>query len=362
MPACAIPVGSKSKGAVKGIATWATAKATLGALDGFPFVSENIERVPDKFDPESQTGEVHGEHPITLGEDFAGTIDVEADYRRFTRLLALAMGVAGVPTLLEAAISWTHALKMDDEMCNILSTLGVDRVLDTSGANSSGYTYRAKHNGLVISGAQGRVPRFQFPLLCRDITREVDASAWTHEWDIVSAWQYILQSAGVWRANLQSAAALAGGDTILKPLSFDVTYDANLAGEKVQGTEIDEPIRDGKASTKLRLAFSATNAAEHELFMDAYEAGVANTLATAILKMDAVFTGNALGANNYKMSLFFPSLTVDRVSEPITASGRINFTVELHAATSDGAVAGMTGIDKPMQIDLVNSISTDPLV
>ncbi len=123
MPACLVPVGQKAICAVKKIANWAAGAASLGAGDAFPFVAEGVERVPENINPRSLTGTVWLGHPIRLGEDIAGTIEVEADYRRFMVPLALAMGIAGVPATAEAATRFTHTLDMDEELCDIAATI-----------------------------------------------------------------------------------------------------------------------------------------------------------------------------------------------------------------------------------------------
>jgi|GEM_PF-4238489 len=251
-----------------------------------------------------------------------------------------------------------HVLDLDDELCDIFSTVGVDRVADqvAGGGNESVFCFAAvKHNGFIVNMEQGAPLKVQFPLLLRDLSY-VAATDWANYRDANLVDLVCLPSDLAFRINAQSGAALASGDAIARPATMQITYDGQLAGEKVQDDQIDEPIRSGRPTVKVQLGFSTMTDALAQLFQ-VWDA------ADTVLKMDIIATGKALGAGNYAWTMLFPSLSIEKITTRVAGSDRIPYSVELHAAPVGAGVtvAGMTGFTAPLRWQFYNGVGYNPL-
>lgn len=94
-------------------AAWGTAHATqLGAGDQFGFISENMSRDKTIRPNNELTGSHHRRGNSKGGRiDNSGPIVYPVDLERAHMLIALADGIAGVPSTVEAAVAFLHTLR-----------------------------------------------------------------------------------------------------------------------------------------------------------------------------------------------------------------------------------------------------------
>lgn len=354
-------VGAKAKVALAlNSAAWGGAAAVLGTGDRIPFSAEGFGHEDDYFESRQITGSVWRGRPIRTAERIAGELSAEGDYDYILRALAFAMG-ANTPTVLESGVRYQHRLDMDDDLCGIYATLGVDRVADhvASPSPSSAYVYPfAKANGFALRYAAGEPLTIAVPFLVDTETVEEDSTAWTYEADD-PAFQPkpILFSHAVLRIlDRDDSAALSASPipTFLRPVSFGLVAERKLAGRTDQGTTISEPSFTDFPQVDLAMEFG-------EVDTDLWQRFVASKRAETPLKMDLVFTGGVLGAGNYSLAIELPSVYVMRAEPQVREAGVIPLPVEARCEPSDGTVAGMSGIEAPCRITIVNGISADPL-
>jgi hypothetical protein len=338
--------GVETRAAVKRAAQWGTAVA-VGANDGLLILPHSIRKqrasqVDDSlglyWPNESDPGEiaVSGDLPMYLRYD---GIDL---------LIALAMGAtAGAPARQGATAAYAQAFFLADNLDGLFATFCVDNNVNIDEFRS------LKVIGFTLRGEVGKPLQVTFHIIGDD--RE-DSSAVNTSFAPVTYFETrnrVLMSQGSMRMNDAAAAALDAGDEMY-PGAFTLTCRRKLEGAYgIQGTFdiIDEPTNAGVPEVTLELEFPRYTSKQH--FTD----WAANTPK----KMDMVFTGEQIETPySREFTLRFPNLMYSEVDLPME-HGILRHPVRFNVLGTDSAPEGMTGIMKPLQIDVVNRQSVDVL-
>ncbi|HKX46155.1 MAG TPA: phage tail tube protein [Planctomycetota bacterium] len=355
-------VGALAKVALKKNGNaWGGAAATLGANDRLPFSAEGLGHEDENFESRQITGTVWRGRPIRVAERIAGELAMEADYDYLLRALALAMGT-NTPTTLESGVRYRHQLDLDDDLCGIYATLGVDRVADhlVSPSPSSAYVYDfAKLNGFALRYSAGEPMVAAFPVLVRDEDTGNTSAAWTYESeDPAFVPKPILFSHGVLRVMERDDTGTldtSPDPIILRPVTFGLVCERKLAGATIQDRFIAEPSFTDFPQVDLTCEFD-------EMDQELWDLFVQNKKDETALKLDFVFTGPALGSGFHVLKIEVPSLYLMRAEPQVREPGKIPLPLEGRCEPSDGtSITGMTGIEAPVRITIDNAISANPL-
>jgi hypothetical protein len=348
MPPCTDAVGVNIIGALKKADVWGT-PVICGAGDGILIRPHTI-----KKDRENNVDD-------SLGLYFArtsnpGAINVLGDLPMYIRydgidlLIALAMGATGGAPVIEGdGPGYRQKFTLEDCIKGLFGTLCMDMK-----ANINEYT-TVKLTGLSITGEIGGSIMITFKVLAINlVTNSVVNTSITFQSVTVPETGNILQmGSGVFRMNDQSDIALAAGDVVY-PQSFTLDLTRTMAGVYGVGTDmdvIDEPTNDGLPEVTMNMTFGRYQSDGYFQDWDA------NTLK----KMDITFTGAEIEPGvNREFKITLPQLSIANVDAPVV-DGIIEEPLVMNCLEADTAPAGMTGITKPFQIDVLNEQSTDVL-
>ncbi|MBI5634859.1 MAG: hypothetical protein HZA15_15435 [Nitrospirae bacterium] len=334
--------------AVKKATAWGTAVA-CGAGNGILILPSGVKKsrgsnVDDSlglfFPTESDPGEIKAE----------GDLKAYLRYDSLDLLIALAMGATGgAPTQQGATTAYAQKFTLADNLDALFATLCVNNGVNIDEVTS------AKVAGFTLKGDVGKPLEITFSVIGNDrITGSVVNTLVTFA-DVTYAesGNRVLYSHGVCRMNDQTGIALASGDKIY-PSGFELSYKRKMSGIYGAGGSfdvIDEPTNDGIPDIKLKLDFPRYTSAEY--FTD-WEANTAK-------KLDFTFTGGLIASTYYRtFKLSFPNLKYASVDLPIVA-GILKQPIEFNVLGCSAAPAGMTGITRPFQIDVINQEDADVL-
>lgn len=346
--------GVEMKYALKKGSTWGTA-VECGANDGILLLPTGIKSGDAAIDIDDSQG-------LFWSQDGTpGAVKTDGDLPGYLRydgcdlLIALFMGVAGVPSLHSGgSASYDYVYDLADD---------IDGLFCTFGRNWKNYVEEVrslKISGITIKGERGKplqlVANGIGDLAVQDGVN--DATTWNNV-TIAETRNRIQFSQGVFRMNDQSGIALASGDTIY-PSSFELTATRKLTGQytgelTTGGSNprdvIDEPTNDGMPEVSLKLQFPRHTGKTRitDLGNDTRK------------KADITFTGPVIeGAIPRLFKIELPHLQFKSV-DVADEAGIIKEPVEFHCHGAVTAQAGMTGITKPFRISGTNQRSTDPL-
>jgi len=336
------------KAAFKKASTWGTAVA-VGANDGLLILEDGgLKKTRDYLPAKESDSPFVGES--VLGRiapvDFAPTMHLR--YEGLEVLLAMVMGTAGAPTqpdAIGAPNTYEHTLQLADAIKGLFGTFCIEKGSKIHEVPS------AKSHRLVFSIADG-ILQLEVGIRGNDLidnsTTNTDLSAVTY----LEKHHRVLFKQGVFRMNNQSAAALANSDKIY-PNDFTLTIERFLDEAYEAGSDkIIEPLENDHPSIILTLSFPRINSVNEAYFQD-FDA-------ETLKKMDITFTGALIEATYYyELKFQLPQLKI--VDVEYTWSEIIPASITLQAEQADSAPSGMTGITKPVQIDLRNTRNTDPL-
>lgn len=345
--------GVEMKYALKKGTTWGTA-VELGANDGLLLL-------PTGLRDNGAALEVDDSQGLFWSQDGTpGQIKNEGDLPGYLRydgcdlLIALFMGVAGVPSLhAGGSVSYDYLYQLASN---------IDGLFGTFGRNWKNYVEAArsvKITGITIKGERGK-----------PLQLIADGIADHSEWDGVNTlttWNNVTIAEvanrihfaqGVFRMNDQGGAALGSGD-VIGPNSFELTAKRNLLGVPTGALTtggssprdiIDEPVNNGMPEIGLKLGFPYHTGATRlsDLGSDTRK------------KADITFTGGLLEGTIYrKFGLRFPHLQYKSV-DVVDESGIIKEPVEFVCHGASVAPTGMT-CTTPFEIFGTNQRATDPL-
>lgn len=347
--------GSELKFAMKKAAAWGTAVA-CGVTDGFLSLPTGIKRDADvQIDDSLGQFFVAGATP--------GAVKVEGDIPQYLRydgcdlLLALFMGVAGVPTLhTGGAASYDYTYKWSQN---------TDGLFATFVKNMKNYVAEVpslKVTGITLKGETGKPVQLIATCIGIDVVTNsvINTLVTFNNVTIPETGNRVNFGQGVFRMNDQSGLALTAPTDVIAPSSFELTAKRKLSGVYGQyktafaGNQqdcIDEPTNDGQPEITLKLQFPR-------------HTGVTrlNDLGNDVRKkMDITFTGQIIeGAINRSIKIQLPHLMMKSV-DVVDAAGIIQEPVEFLVLPATTAPAGMTGITDPFWIGGTNKRNTNPL-
>ncbi len=348
--------GIQQRIAFKKAAVWGTAVA-CGATDEVLFLTGQAKRTAPV--------EIDQSRGSAFSKDgTAGQIDCPVQYTCNLRyvgmdvLIAMFMGIAGVPTVQGATSAYQNIYKFSPDVYGLMVTIAklmgpyIEEVPT------------AKISEISISGEVGPKP-LQLAITGIGINKEAASLVNT-----LAAFasvtlptgadkNAVMFSQGVFRMNSQSGAALGAGD-VINPGKFALTLKRAVQGEytgayRTTGANPqdlrDEPSNSGMPDLKLTLDFPIHNNATY----------LTDLGADARKKMDITFTGAQIAAPyNYQHLLQFPHLQMV-TADPTDDNGRIKQPLEFHIHGASAAPTGMAGITDPLWWTVINTRSTNPL-
>lgn len=156
---------------------------------------------------------------------------------------------------------------------------------------------------------------------------------------------------GVFRIANWSGTTPLGSSNKVYPKNFTIEIERSMDSEIVAGgVEILEPVDNDKPKVKVTLEFPRIDSGNQAYLQDWYN----NTEKM----MDITFTGSLIeGSSYYTLAFKFPKLVIEEVE--YTDDKIIPAKVVLRGIYSSSAPAGMTGITMPVQVEVINTRSTD---
>lgn len=349
--------GFASAAAFKKAAVWGT-PVVAGAGDGFEFLSESL--TPDaQFIPDEQISGKATKLAGDKGNEFhSGDIELDAKYEGLEVLLAMAMGVAGVPTQVASDNAYLHVFKPADNKEGLFGTLVFNKQVGV-------WEYTtAKVGGFTLACANGERAKLTFPMIPQGLNINTGAGSNNNTTvgniTLPTNRDFLLFSQLKVRINDTSGGALGASDEVYIS-EFECTLGNNYPTDDVTtqyGYLIDEPIQDGFTEVSGALNFSKYN----------NNSGGNTALLTALLsktpkKMTLVWTGRlAHGTTNFRVTFFFPSVQFSSGDANIGGPERIPLNLQFMASRTLTVPTGFpTGYTDALTIEMVNQRTSNPL-
>ena len=261
-------------------------------------------------------------------------------------LLALLFGTAGIPTQQGTTTAYLHTFQLANKIPGFYTyaTEKLDKfhVIRSAKPYKASFTFDGGRVKLSISNKGDK-------LIDDSATITSLANA-----TIADKFNRVLSKQGLFRMNTQTGAALASPTDDIKVKNFTLDIERVLEGGSFTADSLTclELLETAKLSLKLTLEFVRMDAT-NELYF-------ANWLAEAEKKADITFTGALIETPYYYKALFqFPRLKVEDVE--YSDEGIIPAKITLRGLEASSAPTGMTGITKPVQLELINKRITDYL-
>ncbi len=338
----------EAKAAFKKSSAWG-APALLAQEDVILFLKEKISYSREHLADDSAGQAFHmmaEQGLITCG----GDLTCYLRYQGLEVLLALAMGLAGVPSLLGTA-AYAHALRLKDMTDGLFGTLALYK-------GFSAHEYPGvKVDGFTISGEAGQPLSVAFHLTCDSLNVNgvsgVNTASSMAALSLPEPGGRALFRQGVFLMNDQAAGALSSLDAIA-PSKFSLVFKRKLKGDHLAGGQdrIAEPTAAGFPELSLELTFPSytSDTYLHDLGSDTHK------------KMKLSFTGAEIeSGRNQLFEILLPHLVITNAEAVVDKAGKIAHPVSFSLLGASAAPAGMTGIIEPLALNLVNTRVSDPL-
>ncbi len=354
--------GLKQTLAVKKAASWGTAVACV-AGDGIQFLSGQAKRdAPVELD--NSRGQAFAVDGTPGAITCSGAYGLPLRYAGADVLIAMMMGIAGVPTQQAATTAYANTYKWAPDVYGKMVTIA-KRMIDNAGAGYIEEIPTAKVTGITITGEVGAKP-LQVALEVAGTNREIAsatntiASFGSVTVPTEAMTNPVMFSHLAFRLRDVDATALSGTDLIY-PSKFTLAIKRNLKGEytgqyRTTGANpqdmIDEPTNENFPEIQLTLEFPTHTAAT-------WMTALGND---ARKKCDIVATAPGLAGVGYyyKHTWQFPHLQL-LTANPTDSTGRITEPLTFRVIGLAAASAGMAGITDPLWWGIVNKRTTDPL-
>lgn len=335
--------------ALKKASAWHTPVA-CGAGDGLLILSDGIKvATPVELDDSA------GQEWITQADagvnDLKGSLEAYMRYEGFDVAIALIMGIAGAPSLAGAALAYSNTYGLASNITGLFATLAQKKLTNKVWEFTS-----LKVHGFKLSGQMNK----PLKLTLDGIADRLDRASATNNTTSMAAVtmpdkenRIIMNKDTVVRINDQNGAALGSGDAVY-PSSIDISFNRPMDAEPVAGQDgVDEPADNGFPTADVSLKFPRYNTA-NDAYFDDWNAFTSK-------KMDITFTGRLIETGqNYMFKLSFPHIKIDNPEAPVSGPGKIPFSMNCKVLGATTAPTGMSHIT-PLQIDVVNKRTTDPL-
>jgi hypothetical protein len=352
------PKGFTSIAGWKKSTTWGTPVA-VGASEGIRYNTMEPGASVQLLESEELSGErsrLAGDRGNIL---HAPTLTCEGVYEGLERLIAQAMGTAGAPSQVGSDNAYKHVFKPKNELDGIHGTLvfylkSKPCVLE--------YT-TAKVNGLGFSvGAGNQRAQFTFPMIAHKRNRNEGSGTNTNTTAAAITFpanrDFVNFANMAVRMNQTTAAGLASPADLIYPSEFSLTISNQLPTDDVTTRYvpyIDEPIGGNFFDVQLSMTFS--KAFQNLAILD-------EMLATGAtrFKADVIFTGPAIGATNFKLSLYLPALQFQGDPPGIGGPDRLTETWNMKGSRVTAAPTGFpAGYTDALTIELINQRNSDAL-
>lgn len=348
--------GFRTIAGFKKAADWLT-PVLVGAGNGFEYLSESL--TPDaQFIPDEQ---VSGKATRLFGdkgnEFHSGDTMMDFRYEGLETLLAMAMGTAGVPTQVGADNAYKHVFKIADDKEGLFATFVFDkkvRVWEYTTAKVAGFT---------LNNVNGERLKCTFPLIPGSLN--LNAGTGTNNNTTTGAItmpanrDFARFAQMTVKINAHDGGALANSDLVYVS-EFGVTLNNNFPTDDVttkHGFRVDEPVQDGFSDVTGVMNFSKYNdnaQGNHDL--------LAALLSKDRKKMQVTWTGPAIGATAFSLTMYFPDIQFSTGNANVPGAQRVPLNLNFSAARRTAAPTGFpVGYTDPLTIELVNQRNTDAL-
>lgn len=331
-------------------ATWHTPLA-CGAGHGLLIKSDGV-KVGIKPELDDSAGQPWIQEADAGLQTVSGNLEAYMRYEGFDLILALLMGVAGVPSRIALTAAYSNSYTLASKVDGLFATLAMKKLTSTIWEFPS-----AKINEIKISGEMNKPLKISIGLIGDKLDRASTVNTTTTIATITvpdASNRIFMNKDTVFRMNNQSGDALADTDKIY-PSAFELTFSRPMDSEPVAGQDgVAEPADNGFPASTLMLKFPRYNDANNAFFSD-WEAYTSK-------KIDITFTGATIEATNkYLFRILAPHLKVEDPEAPMSGPGKIPMSMKCQLLGAAAAPAGMTGLTAPLKIDVVNKRTTDPL-
>jgi len=336
-------IAAVSKGAA-----WGTAIES-GALDGFLITGEGMGAgaPADLVAEEAGIGWQQTSEP--------GDIDIEGTLSGFLRydsavwrLIAAGLGTAGAPSTVDTSAR-LHTFTPADSLSGIYASVALDKGPEVWDYPS------CKVIGFSISGEAGQPVTYEITLRCDSLSRNtssgVNNNTTMANVTYRSKATRVLMQHLVFRMNVASGSALAGGDAI-SISSFNLTVARPHSTDHTAGTKaIIEPIEDGMPVVTLDIAIPE------------YTVGTrfAEIVSRTANKADLIFTSGTLAgaaSQNYQIDIPIPQLVLTAGESNVSAGSKLTQTFAGRCEEAQSAPSGDMGT-KPFRIFVYNKHTAD---
>ncbi len=342
--------GRETTVALKKAAAWHTAVA-CGTSDGLLILTDGL-----KATIQSEKDDSAGQAWINQADrgelSVTGNLEAYLRYEGFDVMLALLMGIAGAPNQIAATAAYNNTYKAKDSINGLFATMASKKL-----SNKIWEYPSVKINGFTISGEMNKPVRISFDMVADILERGSSINTTTTMGTVTIPDQknrVIFNSNTIFRINNQDGDALGSGDTIA-PRSFELSFKRPIDTQSVAGSAgIDEPADDGFPEAMLKLNFPRYSTA-NDAFFDDWNAFTSK-------KCDITFSGIEIEAgNNYQFKISMPHLKINNPEAAISGAGKIPMSMSADVLGASTAPTGMTSLVEPLQLDIINKRTTDPL-
>ncbi len=336
--------------ALRKAAAWHTPVA-CGAGHGVLILSDGIKvNVDSELDDSAGQAWINEADPGLM--NISGSLEAYMRYEGFDTALALIMGIAGAPSQIDATAAYENSYKLASNIDTFYGTLAMQKLSTVVWEFPS-----VKLHGFKLSGEMNKPLKIGLDLVGDRLDRGSVVNTTTTMGTVTvpdKKNRIIMNKDSVFRMNDQSAGALNSTDEI-HPSSFELVFNRPMDAEATAGQDgVDEPADNGFPTATLNLKFPRYNAANNSFFAD-WEAFTSK-------KMDVTFSGHDIeSGNTYMFRIMLPHLKIDNPEAAVSGAGKIPFSMQCNILGAAAAPLGMTGIVEPLQIDVVNTRTTDPL-
>ncbi len=335
-----------NKTAWKKGATWGTEIDVDGAGNGILPLNAGVPKLTiPPVEEESAASAFQSDIDQGMFDPVDFSLEFDARYEGLGPILAQVFGTAGTPTQQGATAAYLHVLQMADTIAGLYGTYCTEKK-DKFHVVKSVKPYK-----LTFSLGDGLV-KLAIEMKGDEVIDNSTIITSLASLTTPDIHNRILCRQAVWRMNDQTGAALAGGDQI-RPRDFTLEIERPMEDQFECGRQaIIEPLENAKPMVKLTLNFNR--------YDDVNKLYFADWKAETEKKLDVVFTGALIESTYYYYFKFqFPRFKIEDVDYPDDMI--IPATVVLRGLEADSAPTGMTGITKPVQLDIINRRTTDML-
>lgn len=356
----AVSKGFGTKMGWKKATTWGTPVA-VGATNQKEYHNEKLTPKVDLIDDEALSGK--GTHLFgDKGNEFhSGEVEFPVRYEGLEDIIGMAMGDANggsAPTQVGSDNAYKHILKPKDDKEGLFGTLVIGKSVGV-------WEYTTcKVGGFNFKAVPGKRPTISVPFIPQGLN--INTGGGTNGNTQVAALtlptnrDFALFNQLKVQINVQSAGALANADLVYIA-DFEVKLDNSFPTDDVStkyGNLIDEPIQDGFAQV--------TGSLKWNVYRDDSPGGndqmIAALMSKARKKMIATWTGPAIGATFYSVTMYFPDVQFDTGDVNVGGPGRVpvnlNFVSARVLAIPTGFPAGYTDA---LTIEIVNQKNVNAL-